>query len=232
MALKDTPTENSYIQKRSFILNGLCYQIANSIILDDINLNINHGNLIALIGPNGAGKSTLLKILHGAIVPTNGKIIKNGETAYMPQRSSIDWSFPIKVIQMVKLGCLGSRSNTKNDREVNKFINKVGLQGKENIRLSDLSGGQQQKVLLARTLIQKSKIILLDEPHSAIDPPSRNTSLEILRDQSKEGQTIIVSHHDWGESLERYDHVLLLNKTIKAFGSPFEIKKFLSNYPI
>ena len=232
MSLKDALSKKSYIQKRSFILNGLCYQIANSIILDDINLNINHGNLIALIGPNGAGKSTLLKILHGAIVPTNGKIIKNGETAYMPQRSSIDWSFPIKVIQMVKLGCLGSRSNTKNDWEVNKFINKVGLQGKENIRLSDLSGGQQQKVLLARTLIQKSKIILLDEPHSAIDPPSRNTSLEILRDQSKEGQTIIVSHHDWGESLERYDHVLLLNKTVKAFGSPFEIKKFLSNYPI
>ena len=232
MLLKDALSENSFIQKRSFILSGLCYKTTNTIILDDINLNINHGKLVALIGPNGAGKSTLLKILHGVIVPTNGKIIKNGNTAYMPQRSSIDWSFPIKVIQMIKLGCLGSRPNTKNDNEVNKFINKVGLKGKENIRLSDLSGGQQQKVLLARTLIQKSNIILLDEPHSAIDPPSRNSSLEILRDQTKEGQTIIVSHHDWGESLERYDHVLLLNKNVKAFGSPFEIKKFLLNNPI
>ena len=232
MSLKDALSKNSYIQKGSFTLSGLSYQITNSIILDDINLNINHGKLIALIGPNGAGKSTLLKILHGVIVPTNGKIIKNGNTAYMPQRSSIDWSFPIKVIQMVKLGCLGSGSNTKNDKDVNKFINKVGLQGKENIRLSDLSGGQQQKVLLARTLIQKSNIVLLDEPHSAIDPPSRNSSLEILRDQTKKGQTIIVSHHDWGESLERYDHVLLLNKNVKAFGSPFEIKKFLLNNPI
>ena len=220
----------------------------DNVVLKDISLKFSGGKMTALVGHSGSGKSTLLNMIPRIYAPLKGEITIDKQNiaevnleSLRKEISIVDQNttlFDDSVINNIKY----AKPDASNEEVFEAarsamcedFIKKLenGYQtiiGENGVKLS---GGEKQRLSIARAFLKKSNIILLDEPHSAIDPPSRNTSLEILRDQSKEGQTIIVSHHDWGESLERYDHVLLLNKTVKAFGSPFEIKKFLSNYPI
>ena len=96
-------------------------------------------------------------------------------------------------------------------------------------RLSHLSGGQQQRVLLARALMQNSGILLLDEPCSAIDPPTREHLLSVMRQQAESGQTLLVSSHDWGSALDSYDQVVVLDGTVLASGSPSDVRATLSD---
>ena len=96
-------------------------------------------------------------------------------------------------------------------------------------RLNQLSGGQQQRVLLARALMQQSDVLLLDEPCSAIDPPSREHLLGVMRQQASSGQTLLVSSHDWGSALDSYDHVVVLDRRVLAAGSPAEVRDQLND---
>jgi zinc/manganese transport system ATP-binding protein len=96
-------------------------------------------------------------------------------------------------------------------------------------RLSDLSGGQQQRVLLARALMQQTGVLLLDEPCSAIDPPTREHLLSVMREQADAGQTLLVSSHDWGSALDSYDKVLVLDNKLLANGTPSEVREKLSD---
>jgi zinc/manganese transport system ATP-binding protein len=96
-------------------------------------------------------------------------------------------------------------------------------------RLSDLSGGQQQRVLLARALMQQTGVLLLDEPCSAIDPPTREHLLSVMREQAEAGQTLLVSSHDWGTALDSYDKVIVLDNKLLAHGTPSEVREKLSD---
>ena len=96
-------------------------------------------------------------------------------------------------------------------------------------RLSQLSGGQQQRVLLARALLQQTGVLLLDEPCSAIDPPTREQLLGVMRQQADSGQTLLVSSHDWGSALDSYDRVIVLDSKILAYGTPNEVRESLSD---
>ena len=103
------------------------------------------------------------------------------------------------------------------------------MNGMGSRRLNQLSGGQQQRVLLARALMQNANVLLLDEPCSAIDPPTRAHLLQVMRQQADRGQTLLVSSHDWGKALDSYDRVLVINKQLVANGTPSEVRSTITD---
>ena len=226
--------------------------------LSKVSVKMQPGSLTALVGPNGAGKSTLLKILQGQCVPDNGQITIDGEklfrqrsqVALMPQRSSMNWKFPITVEKLVSLGQIKYlKSNRKSPFQIKallakpkSWINKcceleatmqrVGIANIAKRRLDSLSGGQQQRALLAKTLMSPAEIYLLDEPCAALDPPAKEDFLKIVRQLADAGLSLMVSSHDWGTSLNSYDQVIVLDKTVLASGSPDSIKHKLEDINI
>ena len=207
---------------RSFSLEGQRIDV-----LRGINFAMQPGEMIALTGASGAGKSTLLHLLQGRLIASEGTVELNGSIALMPQRAAIDWTFPITVSQMVTLG----QTNRRTNRQTNcaTLLERVGMGDMGSRRLNQLSGGQQQRVLLARALMQESDVLLLDEPCSAIDPPTRDHLLGVMRQQASSGQTLLVSSHDWGSALDSYDRVIVLDGRVLAFGSPEEVRTKLTD---
>ena len=129
---------------------------------------------------------------------------------------------------MVKLG-RPFRQRMRGTEDVDQLLERVGMTSMRNRRLSRLSGGQQQRVLLARALMQQSGVLLLDEPCSAIDPPTREHLLNVMRQQADSGQTLLVSSHDWGSALNSYDRVVVLDGKVLACGTPAEVRERLSD---
>ena len=204
---------------------NLSYSYGPKTTLERVDLELQPGTLTALVGPNGAGKSTLLHLLHGRLQPSGGTFECCGSVGLMPQRAAIDWTFPITVRDMVRLGQTKSHGTTTAET----LLERVGMGEMRGRRLNQLSGGQQQRVLLARALMQQSDVLLLDEPCSAIDPPSREHLLGVMRQQASSGQTLLVSSHDWGSALDSYDRVVVLDRRVLAAGSPAEVRDKLND---
>ena len=211
------------------------YPTQDQPVLRDVSLELKKGTLTALVGPNGAGKSTLLRLLQGQNKPNKGNISINGidlfhtrsQVSLMPQRSSINWDFPISVQGLV---ALGQKNRTKSRCcELEAALQRVGISDLAKRRLDSLSGGQQQRALLAKTLMTPAKIFLLDEPCSALDPPAREKFLIIIRQLADAGLTLCVSSHDWGTALNAYDNVIALDKTVLADGTPKEVQDKLDS---
>ncbi len=215
----------------NLIAENLAYSYSRQgqLVLDNVSIELRSGTLTALVGPNGAGKSSLLRLLKGQSQPSKGQISIDGEplmnvqdqVALMPQRSSINWSFPITVEGLVSLGRVNSSKITCCELEA--ALQRVGISDLAKRRLDSLSGGQQQRALLAKTLIRPAKIFLLDEPFASLDPLAREKFLIIVRQLADSGLILFVSSHDWGKSLDNYDRVIALNKTILASGTPQQV---------
>ena len=198
--------------------------------LSNINLEINGPGITGIIGPNGAGKSTLIKAILN-IIPSTGiskidnKISKENldNVAYVEQKINIDYNFPIKVRECVSLGLYSKigilKKLKKSDwQKVDDALKLVGLEKFSNRQISELSGGQFQRVLIARCLVQDAKYIFLDEPFVGIDSVSEEIIMETLRDLRDKGHTILIVHHDLRKVHSYFDSVLLLNKEVIAFG--------------
>ena len=198
--------------------------------LSNINLEINGPGITGIIGPNGAGKSTLIKAILN-IIPSTGiskidnKISKENldNVAYVEQKINIDYNFPIKVRECVSLGLYSKigilKKLKKSDwQKVDDALKLVGLEKFSNRQISELSGGQFQRVLIARCLVQDAKYIFLDEPFVGIDSVSEEIIMETLRDLRDKGHTILIVHHDLRKVHSYFDRVLLLNKEVIAFG--------------
>ena len=217
------------------VAQGLSVSYGNRVVVDDVSLTLEAGTLTALVGANGAGKSTLLHLLQGRLTPSAGNVVCDGmpiqscreRVVLMPQRGRIDWAFPITVREFVALGEIGQRSFGCCDREA--ALQRVGLETLANRRLDALSGGQQQRALLARTLVQPSRVLLLDEPCAAIDPPSREQLLVLMRQLADSGQTLLVSNHDWGSALDLFDRVIVLDARGVADGPPEQVRRTLGS---
>ncbi len=188
-------------------------------------LEISSGQRVALVGHNGAGKSTLLKAMAGLLKPQAGTIRLFGNpvgachhrTAYLPQRSDLDWQFPVSVRQLVLTGRyvhLGwFQRPRKNDQElVSGALQRLGIEQLAQKPIGDLSGGQQQRALLARALVQESSLFLLDEPLNALDEATRDTVDEVLREHAALGGTVLVATHDLGRLSESFDRVIYLRE--------------------
>ena len=204
---------------------------ADEPVLQDISFTAGCGSTLALIGPNGAGKSTLLNALAGLLPIWSGAILWNNtalaehrhEIAYLPQRSEVNWQFPITVRQLVEMGrypAVGSwKAMRSHDREiVEKALCTLGLQDIQNRQIGALSGGQQQRCFLARALAQEAHILLLDEPFTGLDVPGTEALSQILRSLAAEGRLVIASHHDLSTAPQIFDQALLLRKQVIACG--------------
>jgi zinc/manganese transport system ATP-binding protein len=225
--------DGSILEEPVLRAEGVDVQYGDSVVLENVSLSLQSGTLTALVGANGAGKSTLLHVLKGQLSPSSGSVYCDGDpiescrekVVLMPQRSRIDWSFPISVRDLVDLGSMNGQAFGCCDREA--AMQRVGMADLANRRLDALSGGQQQRALLARSLVQPSRMLLLDEPCAAIDPPSRDQLLLLMRQLADTGHTLLVSSHDWGEALDSYDRVIVLDRRVLADGPPSEVRRAL-----
>lgn len=217
-------------------VDKLCAAYGKTEVLSDITFTASCGHTLALIGPNGAGKSTLLNLLTGLVRPTAGSMSWNGvplhttrhETAFMPQRTEVDWSFPITVRELVEMGrypAIGirQRMSQHDDEIVEKALTTLNLNELQHRQIGALSGGQQQRAFLARALAQEAHILLLDEPFTGLDVPGVESLAELLRSLAAEGRLIIASHHDLSTAAQIFDLSLLLNRRAIAYGPTAEV---------
>lgn len=212
-------------------------------VLKDCNATIEGPTITGIIGPNGAGKSTLLKAILG-LIQSSGEILIDGEPtkkvlqkiAYVEQKSHIDFTFPITIRECVALGRTVKKKPlqrlTKEDWEkVDAAIEEVGLTDLASRQIGALSGGQFQRVLLARCMVQEAQYIFLDEPFVGIDMLSEKVIMTILRKWKEEGKTILMVNHDLSKVKEYFDHVILVKYAIVASGKTEDvfIKKYLDD---
>lgn len=212
-------------------------------VLKDCNATIEGPTITGIIGPNGAGKSTLLKAILG-LIQSSGEILIDGEPtkkvlqkiAYVEQKSQIDFTFPITIRECVALGRTVKKKPlqrlTKEDWEkVDTAIEEVGLTDLASRQIGALSGGQFQRVLLARCMVQEAQYIFLDEPFVGIDMLSEKVIMTILRKWKEEGKTILMVNHDLSKVREYFDKVILVKHSIVASGKTEDvfIKKYLDD---
>ena len=212
-------------------MKNLSVSYQGQLALEPISLTIKGPTITGIIGPNGAGKSTLIKGLLG-IVESEGQTFLDrkpmkqelSKIAYVEQKIHIDYNFPIKVKECVSLGLypkikLFQRLKASDWEKVARALKIVGLEDFAERQISQLSGGQFQRVLIARCLVQEANYIFLDEPFVGIDSVSEEIIMETLRQLRKAGKTILIVHHDLSKVVAYFDQVLLLNKEVIAFGS-------------
>ena len=210
-------------------IRNLTVAYGENIALENFNLDIETGSLMALVGPNGAGKSTLIKTILKFLKQITGEIKINGKTlAYVPQRNSVDWDFPTTLFDVVEMGCYGrvglfKRVNKEEKQNVLKAIEQVGMLDFKDRQISELSGGQQQRAFIARALVQEADIYLMDEPFQGVDSTTEKSIVDILKKLKSEGKTLIVVHHDLQTVPTYFETVTFINKSVIASGKIKEV---------
>ena len=210
-------------------IKNLTVAYGENIALEDFNLDVEIGSLMALVGPNGAGKSTLIKTILKFLKQITGKIKINGKNlAYVPQRNSVDWDFPTTLFDVVEMGCYGrvglfKRVNKEEKVKVLKAIEQVGMLDFKDRQISELSGGQQQRTFIARALVQEADIYLMDEPFQGVDSTTEKSIVDILKKLKSDGKTLLVVHHDLQTVPTYFESVTFINKTVIATGKVKEV---------
>ena len=224
-------------------VDNLTVKLDDVVALENISFKLDHPSIMAIIGPNGAGKTTLLRTLLGILPATAGSIkvmgmpLKGNLTkirrliGYVPQRTRISTSVPLRVRDVVLMARLSRNGPFYLPRKRDVLVARhaleyVGLIDLWNTRFTHLSGGQQQKVLIARALAVEPKILLLDEPFTGVDIPSEKAIIPLLYTlRVKEGVSILMVTHDINPLINCTDRMLLLRKRVIGYGSPAEVIK-------
>ena len=219
-----------------FEASGLTVALGGRPVLWNVDLRLPARGMSAIVGPNGAGKSTLFRAALGLAPVLAGQVRLLGEPAarvrrriaYMPQRNSVDWDFPVSARDVAAMGLYGRlgwfRRLAQRDLEAaDAALERVGLADFRNRQIGRLSGGQQQRVFLARALAQQADLLLLDEPFSGIDAASEAAILDVLAGLKGEGRHIVCIHHDLRTVAAYFDHVTVLNAVAMASGPPAEV---------
>ena len=200
-------------------------------VLENISFSVSKGKLIGIIGPNGAGKSTLIKAILKLVQPSSGIVAFDGDsmenikktTSYVKQRVDNDLSFPIQVKDVVMLGLFPKIGLFRYPRKIHRkqvmdALQEVEMADYAKSQIGELSGGQLQRVFLARVLAQDAQIVFLDEPFSGIDADSEQKIMNILRKLRNDGKTIIMVYHDLNNVVDYFDELIILNKEVVAYG--------------
>jgi ABC-type Mn2+/Zn2+ transport system ATPase subunit len=202
--------------------------------LEGVTFTIERGCLAGLVGPNGSGKSTLMKVVLGLMkswageVRVFGEMDRAGVVGYTPQSELVDWAFPVTVADVALMGRYGRlgliRRPGRHDREVAMAaLERVRMADLSERLIGELSGGQQRRVLIARALAQDADLILLDEPFAGLDATSQHDLIALFKQLSEEGKTLFVATHDLSCVSEDFDHAVLLNRHVVAFGRPADV---------
>ena len=202
--------------------------------LENVSTNLHSGTICGLVGVNGAGKSTLFKAIMGFIKPTTGTVkimgqdvraaLKKNLVSYVPQTEDVDWNFPVLVEDVVMMGRYGHmgflRRPSKTDKQaVDEALERVDMSAYKKRQIGELSGGQKKRIFVARALAQGGQIILLDEPFTGVDIKTEDSLISLFRSLAAEGRLILVSTHNLGSVPSFCDEVMLINKTLLAYGS-------------
>ena len=214
-------------------LKNIVKKYGNNVILDDISLQIKKGEIVSILGPSGSGKTTLLNLILGITDISSGKIIYDGEdiTNVPLEKRGFNIVFQdyalfpnLTAYENIVYG-LRNKPGISTEQDVQDFIHLLGLEEHLNKRNSQLSGGQKQRVALARTMVMKPKILLLDEPLSALDGVIKESIKSKIKEIAREfSLTTIIVTHDPEEALTLSDKVLIINDgEIAQYGPPKEI---------
>ncbi len=210
-------------------------------VLRDVSLELERGEMVLLMGPNGAGKSTLIKAVLGIIRPASGRVEVLGSDplkdrsvrkrmAYVPQARNLYTLAPLRVRDLVEMGARLSPRDPESDGDlearIRRALEAVGLADRINHRISQLSGGQLARAVMARALAQNPEIYLLDEPFESIDAASEAMVLRALRSEKERGKLVLVTEHHITD-FSAFDRVVLLNRTVVASGKPDEVLPLL-----
>ena len=206
--------------------------------LHDATFHIAGGTICALVGINGSGKSTLFKSIMGFVRPAEGfvkindlpvrEVLKQNLVAYVPQAEEVDWQFPVSVWDVTMMGRYGAMNFLRIPRAADKAaveesLRRVSMWDFRHRQIGELSGGQKKRVFLARALAQGGRIILLDEPFTGVDVKTEEAIIALLRELREAGCIILVSTHNLGSVPEFCDQVVLINKTVLAYGTTADV---------
>ncbi|MEU4157297.1 ABC transporter ATP-binding protein [Actinoplanes sp. NPDC026670] len=216
-------------------LTGVSVGYQGRPVVTGVDLELRPGQRLALVGPNGAGKSTLIKAVLGlADILTGAATVLDQEpararshTGYVPQTGNLDPDFPVSVRQVVMMGRYRQlgwwRPARATDRQaVATALDRVGLTDRARDRFGLLSGGQRQRALLARAIVARPRLLLLDEPFNGVDAVSQDAIVRVLRELSADGTAIVLSTHDLTVARDLADLVCLVNGRQWAVGTPGE----------
>ncbi len=220
----------------ALLVENLFVNYEKSPVLWDVSFSIPKGKMVAIAGPNGAGKSTLIKAVLNLVKPTSGKVSfyglpfkeMRGEIAYVPQKENVDWDFPITVSELVLMGRYGKRGlfrmpNSEDRAKAFARLKEVDMDRYAKRQINALSGGEKQRVFMARALAQEADIYFLDEPFVGIDVCSTKVIIELLFRLRSENKTIFVVHHDLSSIPEIFDWVVFLNQSVVGAGEVEEV---------
>ena len=234
-------------------IKNLYFSYGERLVLEDINLEVNAGDFLAILGPNGSGKSTLLKLILGLLRPRKGEIRLFGQPVaefrewwrlgYVPQRATaqVDPVFPVTVAEVVSFGLLAKKRfprfmRARDWEAVKAALTKVEMEAYFNRRLAELSGGQQQRVFIARAIVAEPEVLLLDEPTTGVDVSTQERFYDLLGELNQRGLTIVIVTHDIGIVNKHVKQVACLNRrlvyhgTHEEFCSSPRLKEFVGEH--
>lgn len=231
---KPAPVAGGSRPSASIEVSDITVTYANGVAaVTDASFHLGAASICALVGVNGSGKSTLFKTLMGFLKPARGsvricglpvqKALKSGLVAYVPQSEDVDWNFPVLVRDVVMMGRYGHmnmlRIPSSGDRiAVERALERVSMTAFRDRQIGELSGGQRKRVFLARALAQAAPVILLDEPFTGVDVKTEAAIVDLMRQLRDDGCLMFVSTHNLGSVPEFCDQVVLINRTVLAFG--------------
>jgi len=226
------PHSNHQTDKPILDVREVSVRYNGRVALENITFHLHVGERIAVVGPNGAGKSTLFKVISGVLQPDAGEVTISGSQptvhsciAYIPQRSQVDWNFPVSVADVVMMGRSAKLGPfnfpKKHDWDfVEHTLETVEIKNLSPRQINQLSGGQQQRMFIARALAQEAELMLMDEPLTGLDTPAQEGLLGLLDTLREQKVTVMVKTHDLEQAAKHFDRIMLLNKKIVAFGNP------------
>jgi zinc transport system ATP-binding protein len=211
-------------------------------VLEHIDLTVESGDFLGIIGPNGSGKTTLLRVMLGLREPDRGAVRlfghppatfrQWGRLGYVPQRATLDPALPVTVSEVVATGLVASlglfgRTGARERQRIDEVLAQVGMQAHADARIGPLSIGQQQRVLIARALVSKPELLILDEPTGGVDPEAQTSFYALLRHLNRERDvTLILVSHDIGVVAKEVTKLACLNRRLIFHGRPAD---FLSD---
>jgi ABC-type Mn2+/Zn2+ transport system ATPase subunit len=224
--------------KSSIQVENVTVTYSGKVALHGANLELQPGSICGLVGMNGSGKSTLFKAIMGFVKPQTGRVLihglptskvqKQNLVAYIPQSEDVDWNFPVSVEDVVMMGRYGYmnmlRIPSRRDRSiVLDSLERTHMAEFKDRQIGELSGGQKKRAFLARVLAQQGEVILLDEPFAGVDIKTEKAIVQLLEELREAGKTILISTHDLTSISTFCDQVILVNRTILAYGPTSEV---------